>query len=1038
MDTILVKIFATALALSEVTTQPQAVKTHFDPATDQAQVVQLLRDGCAHMKQAFDIESINLDDLITTAMDDPKAATGDIQAFHGVNFSDLNTAYHQFCKNEAIVSPVVDISQVIDFYNTAAGDLPDPKVLKGKKLPSLTSVLDGSGQNFADVFQPGNRRIWVPLSDVPDYVQKAFIAAEDRRFYEHHGVDERGIIRAFIGDMGSKGRPQGGSTITQQVVKNLLVGQEVSYDRKIREMIVASRLENTVSKDEILELYMNSAYLGRGSWGVEMAAHSYFGKAAKDLTPAEGALLAGMLKGPNFYNPDRHADRAKDRLAYVLGRMQEDGVINAAQKDQALAAPPKLVAFKLPHRNTGFNFVDFIGRESKNDGVNDLTADSYTVHSTINAQLQRDTEASLQEGLWRYETSMGRVQFRGPEANLADAIQKKSDTNGTPAWQQALQAAQLPLYDVHWTPVIVLQKGNGGQNGGDTIRVGLPDGRTAPLTGVSSQIRRSLNQYDVVYANVVESKVSEARRTDTRTTKNSAKTTAKPAEPPKPLTGGATAQLRVRPTVEGAALVLENKTGRILAMAGGFSYPMSQLNRVAQSARQPGSAMKPLTYLTALQRGLQPNTLVPGYPITFPPIGSTNSGREVIAREYGGTARPEDFWTPRNYGHEESGAMTLRRGLENSVNIITAHLLDGGIDADPARSLDEVCATAMAAKIYSQCVRYYPFILGAQPVRMIDIAAFYAAIANEGLLPTPHGIDSIEQHGKTVYQYPSAPLPRIGAADPASFYQLKTIMQGVVARGTARAIGGLSPYVAGKTGTTEDAVDGWFIGFTNDVTIAVWVGYDNGDGKRRSLGAAETGARVALPIWEPIIQDIWALHIAPKTPLAGPSSEAKRDLVDIPIDYYSGNRLGGGNTATSGNGFWGSFGGQAANQQADRSSAFIEHFRRSTDGQVADTQYQLTSREDAYAYQGQQQDDNNGGNWFFGNLFGGNGQGGWGGRSYYPNQGYANQGNANQRQQAPQQAQPRGFFQPWSWGNNQQQQAPAQRSQNNYYGRNNY
>ena len=310
--------------------------------------------------------------------------------------------------------------------------------------------------------------------------------------------------------------------------------------------------------------------------------------------------------------------------------------------------------------------------------------------------------------------------------------------------------------------------------------------------------------------------------------------------------------------------MLENKTGRILAMAGGFSYPMSQLNRVAQTARQPGSAMKPLTYLTALQRGLQPNTLVPGYPITFPPIGSGNSGREVIAREYGGTARPEDFWTPRNYGHEESGALTLRRGLENSVNIVTAHLLDGGIDADPARSLDEVCATAMAAKIYSQCVRYYPFILGAQPVRMIDIAAFYAAVANEGALPTPHGIDSIEQHGKTVYQYPSTPLPRIGAADPAAFYQLKTIMQGVVARGTARAIGGLSPYVAGKTGTTEDAVDGWFIGFTNDVTIAVWVGYDNGDGKRRSLGSTETGARVALPIWEPIIQDIWAQHIAPK------------------------------------------------------------------------------------------------------------------------------------------------------------------------------
>jgi penicillin-binding protein 1A len=1048
MDTILVKIFATALALSEVTTQPQAVKTHFDPVQDQAQVVQLLRDGCAHMKQAFDIESINLDDLISTAMDDPKAAAGDIPAFHGVNFSDLNTAYHQFCKNEPIVSPVVDMGEVIDFYNNAVSDLPDPKVLKGKKLPSLTTVLDGSGRNFADVFQPGNRRIWVPLSDVPDYVQKAFIAAEDRRFYDHHGVDERGIIRAFIGDMGAKGRPQGGSTITQQVVKNLLVGEDVTYERKIREMIVASRLENTLSKSEILELYMNSAYLGRGSWGVEMAAHSYFGKAAKDLTPAEGALLAGMLKGPNFYNPDRHPDRAKERLAYVLGRMQDDGVITAAQKDQALATPPKLAAFALPHRDSGFNFVDFVGREAKTDGVSDLTADSYTVHSTINAQLQRDTEAALQEGLAHYEMSMGRVQFRGPEANIADAVQNKTanDQGDMPAWQQALQAAKLPLYDVHWTPVVVLQKGNGA-NGGDAIRVGLPDGRTAPLTGVSSQIRRSLNLYDVVYANVVESKAGEARRAETRSTKNSAKnggktegkTAAQNPAPPKPAVSSAVAQLRVRPTVEGAALVLENKTGRILAMAGSFSYPMSQLNRAAQTARQPGSAMKPVTYLTALQKGLQPNTLVPNEPITFPPIGSSNSGREVISREYGGTARPEDFWSPRNYGHEDGGVFTLRRGLENSVNIVTAHILDGGIDADPTKSLDEICATAMAAKIYSQCVRYYPFVLGAQPVRMIDIAGFYAAVANEGLLPTPHSVDSIQQHGKTIYQYPSTPLPRIGAADPASFYQLKTMLQGVVARGTARAIGGLSPYVAGKTGTTEDAVDGWFIGFTNDVTVAVWVGYDNGDGKRRSLGSSETGARVALPIFQPIIEDIWAQHIAPKAPLAGPTPEAKRDLVDIPIDYWSGNRIGGNSDSSrDGNGFWGSFANNtAANTNTNSGNAFIEHFKRGTDGQVADTQYQLTSREDAYASSqpGQQPDDDNNGNWFFGNLFGGNRYNSQSGaRSYYPNQGWQSQ------RQAPQQPQqPRGLFQPWTWSDNPQPAPqPAQRSQNYYYGRNNY
>src|SRR6202012_2976633 len=248
----------------------------------------------------------------------------------------------------------------------------------------------------------------------------------------------------------------------------------------------------------------------------------------------------------------------------------------------------------------------------------------------------------------------------------------------------------------------------------------------------------------------------------------------------------------------------------------------------------------------------------------------------------------------------EGGVFTMRRGLENSVNVVTAHILDGGIDPDPAKTLDAFCAPAMAAKIYTQCVRFYPFVLGAQPVRMIDLAPFYAAVANEGALPQPHGIDSIEQNGHTIYQYPDTPLPRIGAADRASFYQLKTMLQGVVARGTARAIGGLSPYVAGKTGTTEDAVDGWFIGFTNDVTVAVWVGYDNGDGKRRSLGGVD-GARVALPVFKPIINAILSEHIAPKAPLSALSREAQRMLVDEPIDYTSGDPVGRPSANNDGN-----------------------------------------------------------------------------------------------------------------------------------------
>ncbi len=909
MATILVKIFATALALSEVTTQPHAVKTHFDPVADQQQVVQILRAGCDHMRRAFDIESINLDDLISTALKDPTAIGANPVLFHGINFADLGTAYRQFCKNESVATPVVDLGQVIDFFNKAATDLPDPSPLKDRKPPSMSVVLDGQGKHFAGIFVPGNRRVWVPLADTPDYVQKAFIAAEDRRFYQHHGVDERGIIRAFIGNLADPGRPHGGSTITQQVVKNLLVGNDVTYERKIREMIVASRLEDTLSKAQILELYLNSVYFGRSSWGIEMAARSYFGKSAKALTLGEGAMLAGLLKGPSYYNPDRHPRRARARLAYVLERMQQDGVISAAQKNAALASPPKLVTFERPRRDSGFNFVDYLGRETKAAGIKNLTAAPYTVHSTINAALQRDTEAALQEGLARYEIASGRMQFNGAEANIADAVAKLAAksatgangaaeapavTSAAPAWQQALAAVRLPLYDAHWTPAVVLDKGSARGDG--AIHVGLADGRILLLTTFTAEITRRLALYDVVYVQVTTSKPGRRRAAITR------------------------AELRVRPTVQGAALVLQNKTGRILAMAGGFSYPLSQLNRTTQTQRQPGSAIKPLTYLAALQAGLQPNTLILDEPITLPPIGS-NDGFDVSA---GDDARAEDYWTPRNYGNGWGGTYTLRRGLENSRNIITARLLDGGIAQNPEQSLDRVCALAVEAKLYRECVRYYPFVLGAQPVRMIDLAAVYAAIANEGALPRPHSIDSIEENDRTIYKYPAAPLPWIGSADRTSFYQLKTMLQGVVARGTARALRSLSPYVAGKTGTSEDAVDAWFVGFTNDVTVAVWVGYDNGNGKRRSLGERATGARVALPIFARIIAAVWADDVAPKTPLSGPSSRARRHLVDLPIDYMTGDRVTGGH-------------------------GFIEHFRLAADGRLDDTQYQLVSRAEAYS-----------------------------------------------------------------------------------------
>jgi penicillin-binding protein 1A len=892
MNAILVKIFATALALSQVTTRPDAVKTHFDPVADREEVVRILRDGCAHMRKAFDIEDINLDDLISTAMADPEAASG-IKSFHGLEFTSLQAGYRQFCGNEPVDNATFDIAEVIGFYNKAAADLPDHSKLKGANFAGLTTVLDGKGRSFAEMHEPERRRIRIPLDAIPEYVRRAFVSAEDKRFFQHHGIDERGLIRAFIGNLANPRRPQGGSTITQQVAKNLLVGDDVTYERKIREVLVASRIEQTLSKAEILELYLNSIYLGRGAWGVELAARSYFGKSAKELTLAEGALLAGLTKGPNYFGPDRHPDRARERLAYVLNRMREDGAITPDRMKQAVAELPTLVAYQRPQRNDGFYFVDHLAHEAKTlAGVEALTAGSYTVRTTVIPELQHSAEAALQEGLARYEMNMGRVRFAGAEANLTEAV-KRIETESAktapadpakplrPAWQQALESARLPLYDVHWPAAVVLDKGRGKSAG--AIRVGLADGRVLALAGAGAGVRRALNVYDVIYV-----RVSEGRRE-------------------------AHAELRVRPTVQGAAVVLDNKTGRLLAMVGGFSYPLSQLNRTTQARRQPGSSLKPITYLAALRSGLQPNTVVLDTPVTLPPIGNS---------EY---ARERDYWTPKNYDGGSSGVITLRRALENSKNLVTARLLDGGIDVTPEESLDRVCEIAMEAQLYTQCVRYYPFVLGAQPVRPIDMAALYAAIASEGVRPAPYAIEAILRDGETVYQHPPVTAATIGKNDRASFYQLRTMLQGVVERGTARVIRQLAPYVGGKTGTSDQENDAWFVGFSNEVTVAVWVGYDNADGKRRTLGPGETGAKVALPIFTSIIESVWSTY-APRTVLNPPSDEARRELVDLPIDLITGDVLTRVGPRT-----------------------FVEHFRRASDGDVADTQYRLVAREDAYA-----------------------------------------------------------------------------------------
>lgn len=885
MNVILVKMFATALALSQVTTKPDDVKTQFDPATDQAEVTELLQGGCAHMRKAFDVEDLNLDDLISTAMEDPKAIAGEVKAFRGINFEDLLLAYKQFCKNELVDNSPFDMAEVITFYNKAAADLPDHTKLKGLKLPGTTVVVDGKNEKFAELFESDHRRIWVKLSEIPEYVQKAFVAAEDKRFYQHKGVDERGLIRAFISNIAEPGRPQGGSTITQQVAKNLLVGDDVSYERKIREMIVAVRLDRALSKDEILEVYLNSIYLGRGAWGIDMAAHAYFKKAISNLSIREGALLAGLAKGPAFFNPDRFPARVRDRHAYVLKRMQEDKIITEDQWKEATSTPVSYAMYERPRRETGFYFIDHVIREARTlVGMQSLTVDSYTVHSTINQKLQRATETALQDGLAQYEATTERARFDKPETNISDLVQRIENEQRTRAqrrdrivktvWQMALETVRLPLYDVHWTPAVVIEKRR-SDNGNTALRVGTIDGKTMALTSQNETDRAKLGLYDVIYVKVVEGKTPADLR----------------------------AELRIRPQVQGAALVIENKTGRILAMAGGFSYVVSQLNRSAQALRQPGSSIKPLVYLAALHHGMQPNTLIMDSPITLPPITGTLN------------ARASDYWTPKNYEGGASGATTFRRALERSRNMATARLLDGAIDKTPKTSLDAICDLALEANIYQECMKRYPFVLGAQALRMIDLAGFYAAIASEGAYNQPHAIDSIDLKGKTIYRFPSKPKMLAGG-DRVAFYQLRTILEGVVARGTATALKNMTDYVGGKTGTTDSENDSWFVSFTNDVTVAVWVGYDNA-AARRTLGHSGSGGHLAAPIAGPIIDASWQFQ-APKVPLPPPSAEAAKRMRAETINLNTGVR--------------------------SKNGGFTEYLRTDAKGRVIDTHNALVRR----------------------------------------------------------------------------------------------
>jgi membrane carboxypeptidase/penicillin-binding protein len=926
LNAFLLKRLAVALTVSQIVTHPTDIKTKFDPEADQKAVVEIMNKGCQHIFSNYraqypEMKDVDPDQMILTQIENAKALNQKTTYTNGVRMAEARAVYQYFCLNKtpdpADLNTHDAVAELINYYNEKVRDLPDVQTLKGWKLGESSLILDGSGKRFTDVYSEHeeNRRRWVPLSKIPLLVQNAFIAAEDKNFRNNHiGIDENGIARAAGKNAseanGSKSggkRDEGGSTIDQQVIKNTLLKLELAeensdepgahdrkYDRKMREMILATRMnvQNVLTKDEILEIYLNVIFLGRASWGVEMAAQSYFNKSLADLTPTEAAFLAGMTKGPSAFNPDHNKNKSDDRTGEVLAQMRKLDFISADEfkvgdlQIETLHREP----FESPRDVGGFYFTDAVNKQLIDQLKINPKKVAVVAQATIHRDLQRSEDSSLQEGLAQYHINFEPPAELMPEFNLSLQVAKlfvKPMENSTlPPWQQALIDSYPPLYDVQWPVAIILKTGKNG------VTVGLKDGRKMQLVGWRPNKKRNFKLTE----EQCDREEQRAQRLVNQSFRLNDVVHVKVLEEINPVV----AEIRFRPTVQGAALVMENSTGKILAMAGGFSRPLDQYNRALLAKRQAGSTVKPLTYLAALQAGLQENTLIKDEPIDFEPIGNNH-----------------DSFTPINFDTDKKGynftqVLTMRHALETSNNRATSGLLnyivadDGQGEKWAREKRIREQSFARVRTLMQQCgvsenpPPFYPTILGSLDVRIVDMATCYATIANLGRRPTAHFLESVQKDGKLIH-IAQPGMTVVQDADAVSFFQLRSMMQGVMARGTAQPIkaelqdlianqskdgepADISEFVAAKTGTTNKANDAWFIGITNDVTIAVWVGYDKSN--EDHLSPSATGSGVAGPIFASILRNVAKVY--PMHRLFNPPTAVAKQLLAVPTETVGG------------------------------------------------------------------------------------------------------------------------------------------------------
>ena len=696
--------------------------------------------------------------------------------------------------------------------------LPDYHQLENYQ-PQITSRLyTADGSLLAEYAT--EKRLFVSVDKIPPLLRSAFIAAEDKTFYTHGGIDFVGIGRAVLVNLKNIGhgrRKVGASTITQQVAKNMLLTSEQSFSRKIKEILLARKIEKTFTKDHILELYLNEIFLGVGSYGVASASLSYFDKAMDELTLGEMAFLAALPKGPNNYHPIRKTAAALERRNWVLDRMYEEGYITAAQRDDAKQEPIHMAERKNRLLEDAGYYAEEVRRfvaETYGDAA--MYDGGLAIRTSLEPKLQKAATKALRDGLITYDMRHG---WRGPVAHLDSADEAKS----------YVETHKIPDYvpdTWHLAAVVGLTETQADLN--------LADGAKGRITIANLKWARKPLEDRKVSATKVKVPADVLAVGDVVMVRKKAKTEADYL-------------LRQMPEAEGALIAMDPHTGRVLAMTGGFSFKRNQFNRAIQALRQPGSSFKPFVYLAALDSGYTPSSLILDAPLVMENPDGTK-------------------WKPKNYSQIFYGPTTLRVGIEKSRNLMTIRLAQ-------AIGMRKILAYGKKFGISDKLEPVLSTALGSGETTLMKMTTAYGMLVNGGKKITPSIIDRIQDRtGKTIYRHddraceacvgenatpenkPVIPDNRAQIQDSASAYQMVNILAGVVERGTGRVAKSLHKTLGAKSGTSNSSVDAWFIGFSPDLVVGVWVGYDN----PQTLGPNETGGTVSGPIFRDFMKDALA------------------------------------------------------------------------------------------------------------------------------------------------------------------------------------